>query len=441
MPEETSAGQNKSEGLQQKVDMLNRLVEISLVMNSTFQLDPLLEYLMFQATEITNSESASILLLDDKTGDLRFAAALGDVAEELIGMIVPRKGSIAGSIIDQEQAMIIDDVDKDPRHFDDIDQKLDYDTRSILGVPMAIRDKLVGVLEVLNRREGRYDEDDIRYITLLASQAAVAIDNVQMVESLEHAYDDLEKVNKLKTDFIAIASHELRTPLGVILGYATVLQEDAQGESGEHIEAVLSSALQMRSLIEGMTNLRYVSLDESELNFEKVWLNDVLQEAINDVQSMVEAKGQIFELEEPPEAVMIEIDRAKFVLALTNVLNNAIKFTPPGGVILLSAVRRNKEVWVRVRDNGIGIPADELEQIFEQFYQVEDPMTRKHGGLGLGLTIARTVLDRHKGRIWAESPGPNEGSCFTLVLPLPPGMIFNEMEVPKNHKKKAKEST
>ncbi len=440
MPEETSAGQDKSEALQQKVDMLNRLVEISLVMNSTFQLDALLEYLMYQATEITNSESASILLLDDKTGDLRFAAALGDVAEELVGMIVPRQGSIAGSIIDQEQAMIIDDVDQDPRHFDDIDQKLDYDTRSILGMPMAIRDRLVGVLEVLNRREGRYNEDDIRYITLLASQAAVAIDNVQMVESLEHAYDDLEKVNKLKTDFIAIASHELRTPLGVILGYATVLRDDAQGESGEHIEAVLSSALQMRTLIEGMTNLRYVQLDESELKFEKAWLNDILQEAINDVQSMVEAKGQIFELEEPPEAIMIEVDRAKFVLALTNVLNNAIKFTPPGGVILLTAVRRNKEVWVQVRDNGIGIPADDLEHIFEQFYQVEDPMTRKHGGLGLGLTIARTVLDRHKGRIWADSPGPDEGSCFTLVLPLPPGMIVNEMEVPKNHQKKARES-
>jgi signal transduction histidine kinase len=440
VPEESNAGQKELGELQQKVDMLNRLVEISLVMNSTFQLDALLDYLMFQATAITNSESASILLLDEKTGDLCFAAALGDVADELIGMIVPREGSIAGSIIDQAKAMIIDDAHKDPRHFDDIDQKLDYDTRSILGVPMAIRDKLVGVLEVLNRREGRYNESDIRYITLLASQAAVAIDNVQMVESLERAYDDLEKVNKLKTDFIAIASHELRTPLGVILGYATVLQEDAQGESGEHIEAVLSSALQMRSLIEGMTNLRYVSLDESELKFEKVWLNDVLQEAINDVQSMVEAKGQIFELEEPPEAVMIEIDRAKFVLALTNVLNNAVKFTPPGGVILLSATRRNKEVWVRVRDNGIGIPSCELEQVFEQFYQVEDPMTRKHGGLGLGLTIARTVLERHKGRIWAESPGPDEGSCFTLVIPLPPGMIFNEMEVPKNHKKQVKES-
>jgi signal transduction histidine kinase len=192
----------------------------------------------------------------------------------------------------------------------------------------------------------------------------------------------------------------------------------------------------MRSLIEGMTNLRYVQLDESELKIEKVWLNDLLQAAINDVRSTVEAKGQVFEFEPPPEAIMIEVDRAKFVMALTNVLNNAIKFTPPGGAILLSAIRRNKEVWIQVSDNGVGIPADSLERIFEQFYQVEDPMTRRHGGLGLGLTIARTVLNRHKGRIWAESPGLNEGSCFTLVLPLPPGMIFNEMEVPATAKKK-----
>ncbi len=404
--------------LEHKFDALNRLVQISLVMNSTLKLQPLLQTIMEAAAEISGAEAASILLWDKNTNELRFTAALSPDPEHLMGMVVPLEGSIAGTIISENRAIIIDDASRDPRHFKNVDQAIEFQTRAILGVPMRIRDDLIGVLEVLNKREGRFNDEDLRHITILASQAAVAIENARLIAALRKAYDDLAQVNKLKNDFIAIASHELRTPLGVVLGYAAFLKEETEGEMGEHAEAVLNSALHLRNLIEDMTNLRYVQIDRAELKFAVAPLNRILGAAHADVIELAEAKEQVLLLEQPAYDIPVKVDAVRMEMAITNVLNNAVKFTPPGGLIVLSAEEQAREVWVRVQDNGIGLEPDHLERIFDQFYQVEDPMRRRHGGLGLGLTIARAIVERHDGRIWAESAGLGLGSTFTVALPL-----------------------
>ncbi len=404
--------------LQRKFDALNRMVQVSLVMNSTLKLQPLLQYIMDAATEITDAESASILLMDRNTNELRFRAATGPDSEDLVDMVVPLEGSIAGAIISENRAIIIDDAAHDPRHFKGVDEELEFQTRAILGVPMQIRESLIGVLEVLNKRQGRFNDEDVRHITILASQAAVAIDNAQMISAIRKANEELEQLNKLKNDFIAIASHELRTPLGVILGYASFLKEETEGEMGEHIQAVLASALHLRGLIEDMTNLRYVRIDKAELQMQATPINTILSAAHSDVVELADAKEQVLLLELPAHLIEVYVDPRKIEMALTNVLNNAVKFTPPRGVIVLSAVAQSREVWIRVQDNGIGLPENQIERVFDQFYQVEDPMTRRHGGLGLGLTIARAIVERHDGRIWAESAGPGLGSTFTIALPL-----------------------
>jgi len=418
LPHHTPEPQNDTVALQRELDILGRLLEIGRVMNSTTRLEPLLDYIMHTAEEITGSEAASILLVDPNTGDLRFTAATGHARDELIGMVVPLKGSIAGTIVAEDRALIVSDVTRDPRHYRGVDEEVAFQTRSILGVPMRIKDRLVGVLEVLNKSGGEYDEEDIRNITILASSAAVAIENAQLIRSLKEAYEELNQVNKLKSDFIAIASHELRTPLGIILGYAAVLQEEAQPPADAYTDALFKAALKMRTLVEGMTNLRYIQLEEGEMHLEPVALRELMREAYEQAQEFAGTKDQIYLCEEAPPDLFVLADRAKAVLALSNVVDNAVKFTPPGGAVILSARRRNGEAWVTVRDNGYGIPADQLERIFAPFYQVEDPLTRRYGGLGIGLTITRAVMERHNGRVWAESPGPGEGSRFTLVFPL-----------------------
>jgi signal transduction histidine kinase len=405
---------------QRQLDVLNRLVKISLVMNSTFTLDPLLQFIIESAAEITGAQSASILLVDDNTHELRFAAAMGPNSDRLAGIIVPIEDSIAGAILMEDRAIIQDDVTHDPRHFRDVDKKTSFHTRSLLGVPLRIKDRIIGVLEVLNKYHGRFNDDDVQHITILASQAAVAIENAQLVAALRQAYDDLAKLDQLKSNFISIASHELKTPLGVILGYASFLKEDSQGESGEHAQMVLDSAQHLRNLIEGMTNLTYVDLDTSEFSVMVVPATDILDFALADIRTLAEAKRQLIAVEGPSAPVDVMVDPQKAAMALTNVLNNAVKFTPAEGTIAVSvtAHERKGEVWIRVSDNGIGIAEDQLERVFDQFYQVEDPMTRQHEGLGLGLAIARSLLERQNGRIWAESAGLGHGTTFTLALPL-----------------------
>jgi signal transduction histidine kinase len=373
---------------------------------------------MEAAVEITGSEAASILLMDNNTRELRFAATTSQNSQKLMGITVPLEGSIAGTIIQGNSALIIDDASTDPRIYRQVDESINFVTRSLMGVPMRIKDKLIGVLEVLNKIDDRYSEEDVRHITILASQAAVAIENAQLIREIRQAYTDLEKVNKLKNDFIAIASHELRTPLGVILGYASFLREDAQGEAGEHAERVMNSAMHLRNLIEDMTNLRYVQLDESELDIKDVPLIDVLMDAYNDTLKLAEAKEQGLLFEPPRQSFIIQVDHNLIAMALTNLLNNAVKFTDRRGIIILSAEPRHGEVWIKVKDNGVGLEEAQLERVFDQFYQVEDHMTRRHNGLGLGLTIARAVAERHKGRTWCESQGLGQGATFFMALPI-----------------------
>jgi signal transduction histidine kinase len=375
---------------------------------------------MDHAAEITGAESASVMLYDRNTDQLQFVASTttNPVAKELLNIPVPLEGSLAGTILRENRAIVLDDVSTDPRHYRAADNQSGFDTRSLLGVPMRYRDHVIGVLESVNKKDGHWTEDDRRSMLVLASQAAIAIENAQMVEQTRRAYNELDQLDKLKNDFIAIASHELRTPLSVILGYATFLKEESQGEVSTHASAVLNSALRMRNLIEDMTNLRFLKLGESDLKREHIPLAALFQAAESDVKSMAQAKGHLFEMTMPDIGLMVAVDRVKFGMALTNLLNNAIKFTPSGGRISLTYERKPTAVWIKVKDTGVGIPQDQLERIFEEFHQVEDHMTRRHGGMGLGLSIAKGLIEAHGGRIWAESEGPGHGSTFYINLPL-----------------------
>lgn len=410
---------NPLDTYQQEVQRLQQLVDISMALNSTMDLRALLALIMRHAAAITDSESASIMLYDPDAKELRFVAATtSPIERELLNIPVPLQGSLAGTILRENRVIALDDVTRDPRHFRGADARSGFDTRSLIGVPMRYKDQLIGVLEAVNKKAGRWTEDDRRNMLVLASQAAIAVKNAQMIDQLQRAYNELDELDKMKDDFIAIASHELRTPLSVILGYATFLKEDAKDDVSAHASAVLNSALRMRNLIEDMTNLRYLKMGEADLKKEHIPLAAVLQSCQKDVQSMADAKGHSLTVDKPDISVVVTVDRIKFGMAITNLLYNAIKFTPSGGRIRLSTMNKPNAVWIVVRDNGVGIPQDQLTRIFEDFYQVEDHMTRRHGGLGLGLSIAKALVEAHGGRIWAESDGPGQGSTFYINLPL-----------------------
>jgi signal transduction histidine kinase len=408
--------------LERKVNVLQRLAEISVVLNSTFELEPLLTYLMDAAAAITDTEGASVLLWDDHTHELRFAATTTfQSGLELIGKSVPLQGSLAGTCFLEGQVVQVDDALHDPRHYNKLDEEKQFETRSLLIVPMSLNDKVIGVLEVVNKRALPWTEDDRDHLSVLTAQAAVAIGTVQMVGALQKANQELSELDKLKNDFIAIASHELRTPLAVILGYASFLKDEAHGKLSQHADKVMESGLQLRRIIEDLMNLRYLQQSSSELRYEDVMLSTIIDDAVQEVHNLIEASGHTLTVNTPTGAV-IHVDRIRTAMALTNILNNAVRFTQPGGTIRIEAeVHPENEAWVKISDNGIGLEADKIERIFEKFYQVEDHMTRIHGGLGIGLSITRALVEAQRGRVWAESAGLGQGTIFTLTLPLTGG--------------------
>jgi len=403
--------------LRHQAAQLQHILEISRVLTGTLDIDKLLNAILAASTELTNTEAASIMLLDERSGELVFAASTGTNSEELANVRVPIDGSIAGTILKRRAPLVVADVTQDPRHFTVASQKTGFLTRSILGVPMTIKDRPIGVLEALNKKgDTHFSEEDIQVLTTFANQAAVAIENARLVAELHRTYQKLNDLDRRKSDFIAIASHELRTPLNLILGYAALLQEETDRRHAAQLEGVLKGAQQLRSLIDDMINLQHVETGESIVSPSRFTAAELIQAVLGACKDMAKDKNHLIRIDLPDPNLALNADWEKTRLALNNIVLNAIKFTPPQGRIEIAGRLANGEVQVSVADNGIGIPAKDLDRIFERFYQVEPHIARKHGGLGLGLAISRSMVELHGGRIWCESV-EGKGSRFTFALP------------------------
>jgi signal transduction histidine kinase len=397
---------------------LRRLVELSVILNSTLDLDALLQLITATATELLDCEAASILLYDEKDQRLFFAAATGSDPAELAKIPVPIENSLAGTIFRTNRHIILNNVEQDPRHYPLVSNHLKLQVKTLLGVPMPIKDRTVGVLEALNKRIGVFDEHDASLLAVTAAHAAIAINNARLLRATQKALQKVQEADQLKRNFLALASHELRTPLGIILGYSTFLNEDAKGELSKHANQVLSAATQMRSILDEMNNLAMLQSDEMDLKLQKVAMEDVLAYACEGIRDIASARKQNLVYAFPEEAYVVNVDIDKTALAFGNILGNAIRFSPEGTDITIGVSKDGDQVLCRVQDQGIGIPADKLQKIFEEFYQIEPPNTRHYGGLGIGLTIAKGLIEAQGGKIWAESDGAGKGSTFKVLLPM-----------------------
>jgi signal transduction histidine kinase len=378
-----------------KVRKLERIVEISRQLSATHDLATLLQAIVDIASELTESAGASILLYDHASGELRFEALPGFQDQDLKGMSVPLDSSIAGWIFTHTRPMVLQDATKDPRIYREIDKSTEFQTTSLLGVPLMVNQQPIGVIEAVNKRDmGHYTEDDLAVLETLAGQAAVAIENVRLLKKLQDANAELLRLDRMKSDFIAIASHELRTPLGLILGHSTFLKETSNAEQQEQLDVIIRSAMRLKEIIEDMAIIAHDDEGKSRVRREKFSINELIFEIANKYEKTAEKQGITFEYD-IPKGRDIEIvgDREKISLALINLVENALTFT------------------------DTGIPTEEQERIFDRFYQIESHLTRKHGGMGLGLSIAKAMVEMHNGQIWCES-NEGMGSLFCFMLPV-----------------------
>jgi len=408
----------KLRDLQGREGQMLRLVELSVTLNSTLDLDEVLQQITATATELLGCEAASILLYDESRPRLYFAAATGSDPAKLAEIPVPIDNSLAGTIFRTNEPIILNNANQDPRHYSLVSDHIKFQTRSLVGVPMPIKDRVMGVLEAVNKKEGEFDQSDAVILSVTAAHAAIAINNARLHQQTQKALDKVREVNSIKSNFLSLASHELRTPLGIIIGYSTFLeQETKDNEISEHAQQVLGAAAQMHALLDQMSNLTLLQEDEMEIKQERIPIQEVLNGACDGIKYYAATRDFEITYAYGEDPIFVNVDREKTIIAFINLLNNAIRFSPKGGKLVIGAVEQGNNVTAWVQDNGSGIPVEKLHKVFEEFYQVEPPNTRSYGGLGIGLAIAKGIFELQGGKIWAESEGKNKGATFKVSLP------------------------
>ncbi len=287
--------------------------------------------------------------------------------------------------------------------------------RSYIGVPLTVRGKTLAVITFINAESGhRYDHTDLAVAEDLASRAAIAIDNAQL-------YRELRDADQQKDEFLATLAHELRNPLAPIRNGLQVLRlSGGRGGMADEARSMMERQLsQMVRLVDDLLDMSRITRNNLELRKERVSLAAVVNSAVETSRPLMEQVGHRFSRSLPDVPVYLDADLTRLAQVFSNLLNNAAKYTEPGGHISLTAdLSGADEVVVEVRDNGLGIPADALPRIFEMFSQVDRNMERAQGGLGIGLTLVRRLVELHGGTVEARSDGPGRGSQFVVRLPV-----------------------
>ena len=402
---------------------IERLVEVSRLLNQGIELEPFLQTIVDFSRELTLSQAGSIFLFEEETGLLKFVAAPRSQKESLKRIRVPLDNSIAGQAYTKAKPIIVQNTHLEPLVYREVDQVLDFETSSILAVPILYGGQTLGVMEAINKLgNAQYNEEDVAILVTLATYAAIALFSTALLEEVHLAHQNLNDLERMKSDFIAIASHELRTPLGLILGHASFLQDGLKGSENAHqTDVIVRSALRLKEIIEQMSNLNAEQVGKSRVRRSQVSLSQLIQEVCRSFASLARQKKIALKVEVPPANLLVEADPEKITLALGNIIENALTFTDEKGSVWVRAERVSGHVKVSVIDNGIGIPAKDLHRVFDRFFQVESHFTRKHGGMGLGLSVAKVMVEMHGGQIWAESI-EGKGSNFSFLLPAGSGI-------------------
>jgi PAS domain S-box-containing protein len=290
----------------------------------------------------------------------------------------------------------------------------------VLAYANPIRDdgKLLGAVNVLvDISDRKRAEDDLRRAK--EERDAQLADLTRLHETSERLYVQLQEADRRKDEFLATLAHELRNPLAPVQNAVHILR--AQGTPGPALqwarEVIDRQVRQMARLVDDLLDLSRISTGKLELRQGRVELAEVLYAAVETSRPLIEACGHELSVSVPPVPVFIDGDLTRLAQVVSNLLNNAAKYTERGGRITLTAERQGSDAVVSVRDTGVGIPAAMLARVFDMFTQVDRSLDRTHGGLGIGLTLVKRLVELHGGSITAHSDGPGRGSEFVVRLP------------------------
>ncbi len=345
----------------------------------------------------------------------RQSSATGRIVDLPITSISARPHGATRGIITGGQPLQVDDVDESEGTNPVL---LGAGIKSYAGVPIKVKDTIIGVLFVHSTKKKAFS-GKMRMLIAFANEAGIAIENARLFKDAS-TVGALREADRLKTELLANVSHDLRTPLTSIKGYSTTIlrhyEKLTDQEKRDFLKEIDLASDRLTELIENLLQLSKLEAGGFRMNKEPLSIDSLVANSVEDIQQ--KAQGHRFTVKAPKSLPLVEADPRRIRQVIDNLLTNAVKYSPEGTEISVVCLVDDQGLSVQVKDQGVGIAANEIEKIFERFYQADSgTSSHKAGGVGLGLAICKGIIDAHKGRIWAQSE-LGKGSVFTFTLPL-----------------------
>ncbi len=431
--------------LEAQVEDLRRLHETTVRLTSLLDVDAVLREVLQAAMAVPETGLGLLSLGDPERPGLRLGVHAG-LDQEFLRHVeaVPPGTGACGTAYAEQRRVVVEDVAVDPIYAPYREAARKAGFRACHSTPLiSRRGDTVGVLSLLFVEPHRPSDRETRLMDLYARIAADSIENARLHQRLQQQLEDrrqslarehtaradAEMANRMKDEFLATVSHELRTPLNAILGWSHILRGGKLDEAtiARGVEVIERNAQTQAQLIEDILDASRVITGSVRLNRGPVDLAAVIHAATESVRLGAEAKGLQLALILDPAARYLTGDASRLQQVVWNLLANAIKFTASGGRVEVRLDRVEGQARIRVTDTGEGVPAEFLPFIFDRFRQADSTITRRHGGLGLGLAIVRHLVELHEGSVQAESAGEGYGSSFIVWLPLAAGPVSDRI--------------
>lgn len=415
--------------LERKAKELETLFEISKILSSAPDLASLLDSIVERLVgALEATEAAAVLLYSPETDSLEVASAFGFVGDWHKRMRIRPGESMSGKVFQSGRARLFRTPEQVAAALADMQPenrllfaKATGETeppRSAVCAPLISRGEKIGVLVLHNLRNGKsFVHSDLGFVQALADLIAMAVEKDRLVKEAEQARV-LQEANRLKSELLSTLSHEMRTPLASIKGYATaLLMEDADWDEAtrrEFLRIIDEESDNLRELITDLLESSTIEAGLLRIERQPTLIPRLAQRVVE--QAGLRTQQHRFVLSFPQGFPVIDADPRRIEQVLHNLLDNAVKYSPDGGLIVVRGEVREEEVLISVADQGVGIAPEHLNRLFERFFRIRSGIGRNVIGTGLGLPIARTIVESHGGRIWAES---TVGAGTTLYFTLP----------------------
>jgi signal transduction histidine kinase len=412
--------QERTRELQLSLEEVRGLSDVSRAVSSSLDLQEVLNTVARHAVNLSKSDGCGVFEFNPTRHTLEVVASHNLSSRFLSAIhetVIDLDKTTIGQAAELAQPIQVPDIETAHDHpFRGF--TLDAGFRSVLTVPMS-GDHTIRGMVLLRRSAGQFDERVVNLLTALASQSQVAIENARLFSEIEDKGRQIEAANRHKSEFLANMSHELRTPLNAIIGFSEVLLDPTLQVSDEErcqfLTDVLASGKHLLNLINEVLDLAKVEAGKMELQIEPALLQDVVEAVSNTMRPLAVKKSLDLRAECDEQLAAIAMDGARVKQVLLNLVSNAVKFTPEGGRVWVSAGAADAGVRIEVGDTGPGIAPEDREIIFLEFHQVGSD-AGKPQGTGLGLALAKKFVEMHGGKIWMESE-LGKGSRFFFTLP------------------------